>query len=296
MRLLVTGGTGFIGARMLPLLSNHDVMILSRRNDTGAPMRDGSRVRFHCCDLNREDTWKSAIADFKPESCIHLAWDGLPDYSIENCERNFECAKIFLETLIATGLKRLVVAGSCWEYGNQRGALAESQTPVQPGQFALSKMRLLSWIDAQSRDHDLGYRWARVFFAYGPGQRSTSLIPSAREAAKKGNLIQLQNPHRVEDFVHVDDVANALKCLLETDIESGIYNVGCGQAHSVGRVASLVATRYGITINLPKTPKDEGNSFWADISKIGKATGWRPKIGLKQGIDHFLDDLDGRVA
>jgi len=83
MRILLTGGTGFIGRHVLAKLKGHEVLLLTRsrkRAPNGARVLEG--------DLNDLAALQQPIKDFAPECCVHLAWEGLPDLSQEMCEKN----------------------------------------------------------------------------------------------------------------------------------------------------------------------------------------------------------------
>ena len=288
MRVLVTGGRGFLGRRLVRFLGKHDVVSVVRSADNGE-LSEG--VRTVVGDLAREGRWQEEIEEFAPEWCIHLAWDGLPDYSLTRCRANLDSNVRLMQTLVKAGVRRVVVAGSCWEYGAATGAVTEKDAPIDCGVFAATKHAIRTMLDGVSREAGFDYRWARIFFVYGPGQRSGSLIPHLRASFGGGTAPALREPDAVQDFVHVDDVARGLVMLAQCDAASGIFNLGSGRPTSVGEIANRVARHYGQSP--PFTRVDAGAGFWADMSRTNAATGWRPEIGIDDGIDMTLRELDG---
>ena len=276
MRVVVTGGSGFFGKRLLPMLKGHEVLAISRESGH---------------DLNDAATWKPALAAFKPEACVYLAWEGLPDYSPERNAQNVAQHKNFLRAAAQEGAKRFVSAGSCWEYGDRQGQMREDAAPVNPGAFAQAKLQVVDLLESIVWATGATYGWGRVFFSYGPGQRPTSLIPGAYAAAKKGEHLALKSPNALQDFIHVDDVARALKALLETATESGVYNIGSGEPTPVHVVADMVAAASKLKPQVREVEMRNGGGFWADIGKLTKATGWKPEIGLAAGVNSTLKDL-----
>src|SRR5947207_14280737 len=105
-RVLLSGATGFIGGRVLPLLSGHEVLCLSRHPDR-VPRRDG--VQATAADLTGEGPWLTEVAAFQPDWCVHLAWEGLPDYSLARCRVNLDASLRMLDAVAQAGVKRVVI-------------------------------------------------------------------------------------------------------------------------------------------------------------------------------------------
>ncbi len=287
MRVLLTGASGFLGERVLALLPDHEVLCLSRAPDR-LPRRP--HIRGIAADLATSGDWVGEVARFQPQWCLHLAWEGLPDYSLDRCRGNLDAGLRLLDVVARAGIARMVVAGSCWEYGAAAGAVSEDSTPREVGVFAATKDAFRAVVKSVASDSGFQYLWARVFFAYGARQRPTSLVPGLRAAYTAGRVPEIREPAAVQDFVHVDDVAAALVALAASDAPSGIFNVGSGQPTSVGSVANQVADYYHRPLPFDALPAARG--FWADISKTSSATGWRAQIGIDEGIRRTLAELD----
>jgi len=287
VRFVITGGTGFIGAYVLRQLRGHDVLCFSRNPDS---LPHTERLIVKLADFRNGGEWVESIKDFQPECCIHLAWEGLPDYSLSRCRINLDASLRLLDVLSQVSVKRLVVSGSCFEYGNADGPVSEDQEAEKRTVFAATKVALLKVLDAVATDFD--YRWARLFFVYGPGQRLTSLIPSLRNSYVVNKAPEIRTPEIVQDFIHVEDVAGALVTLGEYDGPSGIFNVGSGYPTSVGHVANQVAQYYGQDALFDSNSK--GRGFWADPQKMTRRTGWSARIGIDEGIRKTLIALDAK--
>jgi nucleoside-diphosphate-sugar epimerase len=287
MRVVLTGATGFLGTHVRAQLAGHEVLCLSRDPDR-VPRAAGLRaVR---ADLKSDGEWIAEVAAFRPEWCFHLAWEGLPDYSLRQCRLNLDASLRLLEALARSGVRRVIGAGSCWEYGVASGPVGEDTVPRAPGAFAATKQALLTMLDAVARESAFEYRWARIFFVYGTGQRRESLIPHLGAAYASGQTPNIREPQTVQDFIHADDVASALVALAGADAPSGVFNIGTGQPTPVGHVANLAADHFSKPRPFEGTAA--GRGFWADMTKMHALTGWRARTAIDEGIRKTLVDLD----
>lgn len=288
MRVLVTGASGFLGRRLLPQLAGHEVVSLVPPAER--PAASGGNVIVG--DLETDGRWRQQVQRFAPQWCVHLAWAGLPDYSVARCRANVDASLRLIETLAHAGVKRVVVAGSCWEYGRAEGAVSEDRLPVDCGVFASAKHAVRTVLDSVARERGFEYRWPRIFFVYGPGQRSTSLIPHLHAAYRAGRQPELRDPSAVQDFVHVDDVVRGLVTLTENAMPSGVFNLGSGQPTSASQVANIVAAHFGQAPPFPAV--EPGRGFWADPRRARDA-GWQTGISLADGVEATLAALDGAM-
>lgn len=135
----------------------------------------------------------------------------------------------------------------------------------------------------------LTYGWFRIFYAYGPFQRNASLIPNIFSNLMRGGLPNLKAPFNANDFIHVDDVANALCKGVNCNLLNSIYNIGYGKSERVFDVCRLAenivfgATHHSDQL-LMNSEVVVGNNFWADNLLTMERLGWRPSIGLAEGL------------
>jgi nucleoside-diphosphate-sugar epimerase len=285
MRVLITGATGFIGKHLLSLLNQHEVLILSRSL--------GVSTHPNCshlqCNLGQLDLVQKELVDFAPEVCIHLAWEALPDYSLETCQHNFDLSINLVKTMGMLGCQKVFISGSCWEYGSLNGEVKESYISKEVGLFASFKTSLRLVAESLSDDYSFDLIWGRIFFVYGEGQRVTSLIPSCIQSLSQNQSPDIRTPEAINDFIHVMDVAQAIKNLIETPNSAGIYNISSGQPHSVDDIVCMISKILGKeSFCNHKKNIANGEGFWGDISELTRATGFTPQVSLKQGIQAII--------
>lgn len=240
MKVFLTGGTGFIGSHLLNELSNRGHKIVALRREWSRP-----RISLEC-----EPEWIEVQMDSLPvgifrgcEALIHLAAHSanFPYDSLENCLYwNLKVSLDLVERAEEEGVKRFLIAGSCFEYGKsgERYEFIPVDAPLEPTQsYPVSKaaaaVALTGW--ARCAGRSLSYH--RIFQVYGEGEAEGRLWPSLRRAALAGEDFPMSPGGQVRDFTPVEFVARHFVEALEGPPvppgEPEIHHVGTGQPTTI---------------------------------------------------------------
>lgn len=277
MNILITGSTGFIGANLVPLLlaHRHTVTALVRNAERAADMPWANQVRFIVWDIG-QDIAPVLEKIGAQDAVIHLAWAGLPNYkALFHFEQNLPAHYRFLKSLVEQGVGQVLVTGTCFEYGMQNGCLSE-QMPAQPeNSYALAKDTLRRFLQALQQEHNFTLQWARLFYIYGPGQSSNSLLAQLDRALNNGEKsFNMSNGEQLRDYLAVEDVARRLLLLLEHSECNGLVNVCSGEPISVRRLVEHHIQKRGASIALNfgyyPYPDYEPMAFWGDHRRIAQ--------------------------
>jgi len=286
MKIFITGGTGFIGRHLIRELEGNQVLILARKRPLWA---SSTRAEWLIGDLRQTDLWESRLIEFSPEVCIHLAWDGLPDYSKEISENNVLLGMNLFSSLEKTALKKFVALGSCWEYGDFQGQALEVQGAKPENHFALAKVQAYEFFSDSCRRAGIGFVWPRLFFSFGPGQRDVALLPTVFNALEKCEKPTVKSPDSAQDFIYISDVARAIALTATLGNAQGIFNVGSGRLTQVGDFVNMISTEFGsyFRMSFSGTPK----GVFASTDKLKNSTGWEPSFTVRQGVAETVKAL-----
>jgi nucleoside-diphosphate-sugar epimerase len=292
-RVLVTGGTGFIGHHVLARLhaAGHDVHAAT----TGAPPRaDG--VTWHRADLLAS---ADVVRDVAPEVLLHLAWYVEPGrfWTAPENVRWVEASLALLRAFATAGGRRAVLAGTSAEYdwGVPGGHCHERDTPLRPATlYGAAKHALHVVAAAYAEQAGFELAWGRIFFVYGPGEPDGRLVPSVGRALIAGEPVPTTRGDQVRDFMHVDDVAAAFVALAD-GAATGPFNVASGRPVAVRDVVDTLAELAGRP-DLPQPgalPEraDDPPVLVADVTRLRDELGFVPRIGLRDGLASTLDWL-----
>jgi nucleoside-diphosphate-sugar epimerase len=297
MKIFVTGGTGFVGAPVVRELAGrgHELLVLSVDLGSGkGPLPDC--IRFVQGDLQNHKDVGHMIKGFGAEALVHLAWEGLPDYSEEMCERNLIYSMNLFHEAADAGCALLLSTGSCWEYLARSGMLSEDDQLGGVSIFPAVKNSLRLIGEAIALKRRASFYWLRLFFVYGPGQRRQSLIPNIIRSIKSNQSPVIQTPYARNDFIFVEDVARAVADVIDCRPSGAVYNVGSGTPTSVEEVIRAVYKQLDKPVDeeiFKERRSESGDNFWSNISRISVDTGWRPKYDIAAGIRATIENMKG---
>ena len=196
------------------------------------------------------------------------------DRSLHHFESELPAQYRFLRALVDGGLARLVVTGTCYEYGMASGELVESQTvqPANPYAHAKNVLRQqLEYLRASCGSFAL--TWARLFYMYGNGQASTSLYPQLVAALRRGDAtFAMSRGEQLRDFLPVEEMARLLIDVALAPTADGIVNICSGTPVSVRRLVEQWIAQSGRDIALElgryRYPDYEPLAFWGSTQRL----------------------------
>jgi len=276
-KILVTGATGFIGNYVIEELLKYDVKIIATGNRSKQEIDTNKleKVTYIHADLNERRTdWFSFFEE--PDMLIHLSWQGLPHYKeLFHIEKNLPNNYFFLKNIIKYNCKKVVVIGTCFEYGMQSGKLREDFETKPNNSYALAKDCLRKFLEQLQKQVDYNLKWVRLFYMYGEGQSPNSILSQLEGALGRGDKVfNMSGGEQLRDYLPVEKVAEYIVKISMQDKISGIINCCSGNSISIKKLVEnyLIEKNKSIELNLGYYDylDFEPMAFWGDTNKLNR--------------------------
>jgi UDP-glucose-4-epimerase GalE len=309
MRVVVTGGAGYIGSHVVRALvrRGHEVLIYDNLSTGCRSFANG--FTFIGGDIGDRTRLEPALRG--AQAIMHFAAHAYVGESVEKPRKyfhnNVECALNLLNTAVEAGVKIFVFSSTCAVYGVPVKVPISEDHPREPiNPYGATKLLFEHALDAYSKAYGLRFAALRYFNAAGADDSGeigeahdpeTHLIPLALEAAGGVRTIEVFGSDYptpdgtcIRDYIHVNDLAEAHALALEYLADGGgslALNLGTGQGHSIMEVLAAVElatgrrpdSRYG-----PRRPGDPP-ALVADPTRAQQVLGWRAQRSLKNVVE-----------
>jgi UDP-glucose 4-epimerase len=290
MRVLLTGATGFIGSHVARrfLAEGHTVAAIVRRQSSRWRLHDiESGLDFIPGDINHIDDWHGRIDQIGFDVCLHLAWDSTNGWSAPNAVDSAASSLRFVRAVLESGCKRLVVAGSSFEYEAMDAPLTED-SPVRPQDLYGAAKHAVHLVAAQlARRNGASLAWLRIFNTYGPYDDERRLVPSIVRKLLRDESVATTAGEQIRDYTHVEDVASAIVKVAKSSYD-GPINIASGVAVSVSDVAVTTARLLGkaekLQLGILPYPPGEPMMNRADVRRLKQDIDWVPRYDLESGL------------
>jgi UDP-glucose 4-epimerase len=300
---LVTGGLGYIGSYVVRDLCDRgwQVRVLDNRYrcdpNTASELAALDGVEVVEGDIRYAHMVESATQGV--EAVVHLAAvcmnKSIADPT-ESLDVNLMGTQNVLDAAARASVRRIVYASSASVYGNPTQLPMREDdklAPITP--YCVAKLAGEQMLDFYARRAKLSWLALRFFNVYGPGQPTDAYYTSVvvtflnRLAAGEAPVIDGRGDQSM-DFVHVTDVARSVGMAVDSQASGEVLNVGTGQQTTISDLAELLVRSLGSDVQPVFRPREVlVTRRQADIDRIEEVLGWRPQVGLEEGIASVLD-------
>ncbi|MDQ6771374.1 MAG: GDP-mannose 4,6-dehydratase [Candidatus Dormibacteraeota bacterium] len=299
MKVLVTGGAGFIGSHLVDaLVGRGDQVLVLDDLSEGERAQVPAQAEFRRLDIRGAET-AQAVREWRPDAVCHHAAQMSVSRSVREPRFDVDVNVAGSVNLIDAARE----AGSRFIFASTGGALygdaevlptPESYRPWPISPYGVAKLSVEHYLHCYRVQHGLSYVALRYANVYGP--RQTPHGEAGVVAIFALNLLGGQpaviygDGLQTRDYIHVDDVVAANLAALDSEV-SGHFNVGTGREATVNEVFHHIAGRLGLDgaeTHGPARPGDQRTSA-LDSTLIEGELGWRPRVGLEEGLERTVD-------
>ena len=304
MRLLITGGLGFIGSHLVDSLSkkSYKIKILTKTLSKKNNIKNSSHVQIEKIDLVNFKRLGQIIEKFKPDTIIHLAGHTSHSKSfeepLEDIESNAKTTLFMLEKIRELGLSCKFVLGSTFiVIGRPIKLPVTENTPCNPTTiYGTNRLASEHYCKIYHDVYGIDTVVFRITNSFGPREQ---IIPSKNAVnylihnAFKGNTVTIYNRGKFfRDLIYISDVVSGIKTIMNKGKSGELYWISSGKKTWFYELANLLGKLTNCKVKFVTTPRytkktDVGN-FVVDNSKL-KSIGWKPKISVKDGIKKTLE-------
>ena len=313
MKLLITGGAGFIGSHLVnKLKSEHEIVIIDNLNNYYNPQLKLDRLNEFCKDITfikgdiaDKQTIDNLFSIYEFDKVINLAAQAGVRYSIDHpydyIQSNIVGFINILEACRHNNVKHLIYASSSSVYGlNEEQPFTEEDKVDRPvSLYAASKKSNELMAHAYSKLYGMHTTGLRFFTVYGPyGRPDMSPTLFANAIANDKPIKVFNNGKMFRDFTYVDDIVNGIVNIINSDqpmnednLYYGIYNIGCGHKEKLLDFIFEIEKAFGKEVQKEFLPIQPGDiiTTYASTEKLEKDFGYKPQITIKEGIPKFIN-------
>lgn len=303
MKILITGGAGFIGSAIVPELrkDGYEIFVLDNLSFGNRDFIDIPDDQFFLADIRDFEKVKEIILQLNPEIVIHLA----AIHFIPYCNQHpFEASDINIRGTMnildacknLTSLEKIFFASTAAVYPICDYAVNENHELLPLDIYGLSKLTGEHLFKKFWLETGIDTVICRFFNAFGPNETNPHLIPEIESQLREGlRTIKLGNLTPKRDFIHTYDMARAVnKLLKQKDTGYNIFNLGRGVEYSVVEIVEAFERQINEKIEIEVDParvrKVERQHLLADVSKLKEVTGWRPVHSIDEGIQDMVNN------
>ena len=297
MKVLVTGGAGFIGRWVVKsLIDGHDVVVfdnLSNGNEKNIEDFHGrTNFKFVKADILDRNSLNNTFKEI--DLCIHLAAQTSVQKSLDNPEETFQTNVVGTYNVLEACRKndaKLVLVGTCLVYDSASSKPINEKHPIKPtSPYAASKVAAEEMAFSYFHGYGLPLVVTRPFNTYGPYQKSNTeggVVSIFIKGYLVGeNLLVYGNGEQTRDLLYVEDCADFIvKAAFCEKAVNEIINAGTGKDISINNLALLICKDEARIKHIPHIhPQSEIRKLVCDCSKARRLLGWKPTTPLEEGI------------
>ena len=291
-RLLVVGGTGFIGQHVVnkALDKGFDITILTKNNHNFTDKLDG--VTYLSADIGHKASLLTRLQSKVFDYVINLG--GYIDHANysnggdEVYDVHFNGVRNLIDCLDKPKIKSFIQIGSSDEYGNNSAPQIETQREAPISPYSCAKVASTHFLQTLYKTEGFPAVILRPFLVYGPGQSIERFIPQIIKGCINNQEFPTSKGEQLRDFCFINDIIQAIFSSLDNDNAHGeVINIASGKPISIKQMVNTIVNMTGSgepQFDQVAYRNGENMTLYGDITKAKKLLNWKPGVDLEQGL------------
>lgn len=286
-RMLIIGGTGFIGYHLAKRSLKAGWVVHSISMKKPKKKRFLKKVKYICCDIaNRMEIKKKIKKDYS--FVINLGGHVNHFNKTKTFRSHYTGCRNLANFFLKKKIKHFIQIGSSAEYFKNRSPHIEKKSTIPITSYAKAKFLATKYLLQLFKKKKFPVTILRLYQSYGPKQDVNRLVPIVISSCLQNKNFPCSSGDQLRDFVYIEDVTDAiLKCYNNKNVIGEIINIGTGKPIKVKRLINFINKK--IKKGKPEFGKiklrvDEFKKIYANIAKAKKLLNWKPKVDIKSGI------------
>ena len=295
-RLLVVGGTGFIGQHVVKraLDKGFDTTVLTKNNHNFTDKLDG--VTYLSADISHKVSLLTRLQNKVFDYVVNLG--GYIDHANysngggEVYDVHFNGVRNLVDCIDKSKIKRFVQIGSSDEYGNNSAPQSEIQREAPISPYSCAKVASTYFLQTLFKTEKYPAVILRPFLVYGPGQDEERFIPQIIKGCLNNQKFPTSKGEQLRDFCYIDDFIQAVFFALDNNNTHGeVINIASGKPVSIKKMIDTIVDVIGSgqpQFGQIAYRNGENMTLYGDITKAKKFLDWKPSVGLEQGLEETI--------
>ncbi len=297
--VLITGGSGFVGANLTRRLlrDGHEIHLILRPGHQPWRLNEISKeFREHTVDLEDREAIARCVREVRPDRVFHLAAHGA--YSSQTGIERMIATNLLgtiglLDACVEVGVEAFVHTGSSSEYGHKDHGASEIEVIHPNSLYAITKAAATHYCQFTAMQRAINAVTVRLYSIYGPYEEPARLIPALVIYGLRGALPPLVSPDVARDFVYIDDAVEAIVRVATSGRGGVIYNVCTGVQSPLSAVVDIARLLMNVPAepmwaSMPRRPWDT-DQWYGSPDLMAREVGWSAQMDLRKGMEETIN-------
>lgn len=294
LKVLIIGGTGFLGINLCSFLNKKKYKVISLSRNKPSSKRRIKKVKYLQIDMSKKKELFKKLSKLKNINYV-VNLGGEVDHKNSNkvYRSHFLGVKFLSEYFIQSNILKFLQVGSSMEYGHCKSPQLENNKCKPISNYGKAKHLASNYLITLNKNKNFPVIIVRPYQIYGPNQLSNRLIPHVITSCNKNLKFPCSEGKQLRDFLYVDDFLEAIyKLMLSNKKTNGqIFNIGYGKPFNLKRIINFIRNkirRGRPNFGVIKMRKEENLKTYPNIKKIYKFIKWKPKVNFFKGLEKTI--------